>query len=458
MKDNTKLTVILCLYIFFAVINNTMFNVAIPFIQSSYDLSSGQVSLVSVIYLAIFSVGTMVYGKLADFFPIKTLYILGAGLLIGGSVIGFFSTSYEVLLLGRIVQAAGGSAIPSLTMLAFNAFYSQEKRAAGMTLLASMASLGAGGGPVLGGLITSFFGYKGLFLVTASIVVLLPFLVKLMPMSVSKKGSFDFKGCILLVGAILLFVVGLSTDSRLCLAGIFFFVLFVYDIAKAKVPFINIALLKNKLFTTVLFIGFIAFMVSIANLFLLPMMLKQLNGMSAFAIGLSLLPGSVISFLSGNPVKRCYDKVGAIKTMQGILLLLGIAFFSISTFSGQSYIVLAALSVFSYIGFAAIQVVIGNYMFVLLPREEVNTGMGIYNLVSFVGGAVGPALSGKYLDLKLLPFLNIWNHGNVFADAFMLLAIASAGGMVFLTVVSSYHAFPEKQTAGTMAEGEKSFS
>ncbi len=186
MKDDTKLTVILCLYIFFAVINNTMFNVAIPFIQASYDLTSGQVSLVSVIYLAIFSVGTMVYGKLADFFPIKILYIIGAGLLIGGSVIGFFSQSYEVLLLGRIVQAAGGSAIPSLTMLAFNAFYSQERRAAGMTLLASMASLGAGGGPVLGGLITSFFGYKGLFLVTASIVILLPFLVKLMPMSPAK--------------------------------------------------------------------------------------------------------------------------------------------------------------------------------------------------------------------------------------------------------------------------------
>lgn len=458
MKDNTKLTVILCLYIFFAVINNTMFNVAIPFIQSSYDLSSGQVSLVSVIYLAIFSVGTMVYGKLADFFPIKTLYILGASLLIGGSVIGFFSTSYEVLLLGRIVQAAGGSAIPSLTMLAFNAFYSQEKRAAGMTLLASMASLGAGGGPVLGGLITSFFGYKGLFLVTASIVVLLPFLVKLMPMSPAKKASFDFKGCVLLVAAILLFVVGLSTDSRLCLAGTLFFVLFLYAIAKAKVPFINIALLKNKLFTTVLFIGFIAFLVSIANLFLLPMMLKQLNGMTAFAIGLSLLPGSVISFLSGNPVKRCYDKIGAIKTMQGILLLLGLAFFSISTFAGQSYVTLAALSVFSYIGFAAIQVVIGNYMFVLLPRAEVNTGMGIYNLVSFVGGAVGPALSGKYLDLKLLPFLNMWNHGNVFADAFMLLSIVSIVGLVFLTVASSCHAFPEKQATGTMTEGKKSFS
>lgn len=458
MKDDTKLTVILCLYIFFAVINNTMFNVAIPFIQASYDLTSGQVSLVSVIYLAIFSVGTMVYGKLADFFPIKILYIIGAGLLIGGSVIGFFSQSYEVLLLGRIVQAAGGSAIPSLTMLAFNAFYSQERRAAGMTLLASMASLGAGGGPVLGGLITSFFGYKGLFLVTASIVILLPFLVKLMPMSPAKRAVFDFKGCVLLVGTILLFVVGLSTDLRLCIAGILCFIFFLYVIAKAKVPFINIALLKNKLFTTVLFIGFIAFLVSIANLFLLPMMLKQLNGMTAFAIGMSLLPGSVISFLSGNPVKRCYDKLGAVKTMQGILLLLGIAFFLISTFAGQSYILLAALSVLSYIGFAAIQVVIGNYMFVLLPRAEVNTGMGIYNLVSFVGGAVGPALSGKYLDLKRLPMLNFWNHSNVFADSFMLLAILSVGGLFFLTIIAAHQTFPEKRVAESVSEGEKSFS
>ena len=445
MKSNTKLTIILCLFIFFAVVNNTMFNVAMPFIQSIYDLTAGQVSLVSVTYLAVFSVGTIIYGKLADFFPLRTLYIIGASLLIGGSFIGYFAESFLFILVGRIVQAAGGAAIPSLTMLAFHAFYSAEKRAVGMTLLASTASLGTGAGPVLGGFITSFFGYKGLFLITASVTVLLPFLYQLMPKGQYKTLKFDFFGCFLLICGIFMLVVGISINMKLFLGGILCLGVFLFYIPQAKLSFIDLSLLKNKMFCCMLLVGLFTFLVSIGNLFLLPMMLKQVNGMTAFSIGLCLLPGSILSFISGKYVKKLYDTCGAIYTLGCVLVLLLAGFLCTATFAGGSYLLIVGFSLFAYIGFAAIQVVMGNYMFELLPKAEVNVGMGLYNLCAFVGGALGPALTGKLLDLNFAPALNPWNHSSIFVDGFMLLAFLVTLTGILLWAANRRYDFPSKK-------------
>jgi DHA2 family metal-tetracycline-proton antiporter-like MFS transporter len=447
MKANTKLTITLCLFIFFAVVNNTMFNVAMPFIKSIYDLTAGQVSLVSVTYLAIFSVGTIIYGKLADFFPLRTLYIIGASLLIGGSFIGYFADSFLFILIGRIVQAAGGAAIPSLTMLVFHAFYSVEKRAVGMTLLASTASLGTGAGPVLGGFITSFFGYKGLFLITASVIFLLPFLFHLMPKGQSKPLEFDFFGCFLLICGIFMLVVGISINLNLFIGGFLCLVIFVFYIQRAKISFIDLSLLKNKMFCCMLLVGLFSFLVSIGNLFLLPMLLKQVNGMTAFSIGLCLLPGSILSFISGKYVKKLYDTCGAIYTLGGVLGLLLAGFFCTATFAGGSYLLIVGFSLFAYIGFAAVQVVMGNYMFELLSKAEVNVGMGLYNLCAFVGGALGPALTGKFLDLQFVPVLNPWNHSSIFVDGFMLLAFIVILTGAFLWAANRRYDFPSKKAA-----------
>lgn len=430
-----RLILVLCGCVFFAVINSTMFNVAIPFIKGAYHLTSGQSSLITVVYLAVFSVGTMVYGKLADIFPLRQLYLLGLGMLIVGSLLGYSSSQYEFLLLARMIQACGAAAIPSLTMLAFNQFYSTKHRINSMVWMAACAAFGAGAGPVLGGMLTHCFGYKSLFLVSVIVMLMLPLIYNWMPPGGKKCGAVDWLGCGLFSVSIFLFIVGVSIDFGYMYLGLVGLCSFFLYSRRVLNPFIDLKLFGNKMFSMLLLVGMLLFLVSIGNLFLLPMLLKNVNGLSADVIGLSLLPGAVSGFFAGKFANVSCKRYGSLLTLSFIIMQMMLGFFLISTVVGKSYLLISGLAILPFMGFGAVQAVLGNYMFAVLPAKDMNVGMGIYNLCMFVGGALGPALSAKYLDLGWKPVLNIWNHASIFCDSFMLLVIISgiSLGVLFLS-------------------------
>lgn len=453
ISTHQSLTVLLAIATFFAVINNTVFNVAIPLMQIDYGLTAGEVSLVSVVYLAIFSVGTMVYGKLADFIVLQKLYISGLGIFAAGSIIGYFAPNYVVLLFGRMVQASGASAIPALSMLAFNEFFDVEGRVQGITLIAVMASLGGGAGPVIGGFVSQFLGYRFLFMLSAMVVFLIPFLLRSMPKGQKGTGSFDLGGCVLFSVAIFLLLVGVSVDTLYVVIGIGLLGAFLFYVQHHAKPFISLRIFGNHLFLLLLIIGLLTFLVSIGNLFLLPMVLKKVNLLSPVFVGYALLPGAICAAFSGKLAKKLYQSWGAFQTLYVVLGGMFVGFFLLSTFIGFSPLMLSGLAVLIYVGFGSVQVVLGSFMFEVLSARDINVGMGLYNLCSFVGGAFGPALTAKYLDLNRSPFLNYWNHSSSFCDSYMLLAAITGVALLLVGVASQVEKSVASPTAHMEAKG-----
>jgi MFS transporter, DHA2 family, metal-tetracycline-proton antiporter len=452
-STHQSLTVLLAIATFFAVINNTVFNVAIPLMQVDYGLTAGEVSLVSVVYLAIFSVGTMVYGKLADFIVLQKLYISGLGIFAAGSIIGYFAPNYAMLLFGRMVQASGASAIPALSMLAFNQFFDVEGRVQGITLIAMMASLGGGAGPVIGGFVSQFLGYRFLFMLSAMVVFLIPFLLRSMPKGQKGTGSFDQGGCVLFSVAIFLLLVGVSVDTFYAVIGIGLLGVFLFYVQHHAKPFISLQIFDNSLFLLLLIIGLLSFLVSIGNLFLLPMVLKKVNLLSPVLVGYALLPGAICAAFSGKLAKKLYQNWGAFQILYVILGGMFVGFFLLSTFVGSSPLVLSGLAILIYVGFGSVQVVLGSFMFEVLSARDINVGMGLYNLCSFVGGALGPALTAKYLDLSVSPFLNYWNHSSSFCDSYMLLAAITGVALMLVGVASQVEKSAVSLTTHREAEG-----
>src|SRR5574340_59195 len=105
---------VVCYMVFFASLNTTMFNVAIPDISRQFHLTPPEVSWVLTAYVAIFGMGAVIYGKLADAYPIKNLLTIGLFLFNAGSLVGFMAHWFPMLIAGRMLQAMGGSAIPAL--------------------------------------------------------------------------------------------------------------------------------------------------------------------------------------------------------------------------------------------------------------------------------------------------------------------------------------------------------
>lgn len=100
-----------------AVMNAVLFNVALADISADLDVSPSQVSWIVVGYSMVVAIGSMIYGKLADRFRLKNLLIIAILLFSLGSLVGFSTQTFLVVIIARLLQASGGSAFIALAMV-----------------------------------------------------------------------------------------------------------------------------------------------------------------------------------------------------------------------------------------------------------------------------------------------------------------------------------------------------
>src|SRR5437016_5594997 len=75
--------------IFFAVLNESVFNVSTPSIAKQFGLDASGVSWVVTIFFIVFGMGTVIFGKLSDIYSVKKLITIGITLYSLGSILGF---------------------------------------------------------------------------------------------------------------------------------------------------------------------------------------------------------------------------------------------------------------------------------------------------------------------------------------------------------------------------------
>ncbi|GJM75521.1 hypothetical protein HMSSN036_77370 [Paenibacillus macerans] len=126
-------------------------------------------------YSIMFAISSITFSRLADFLPIRRLLAVGLLTLGLAAVAGLFSTSFWFLLAVRVIQASGAGAIVSLSLVLLTRYVPIQRRGKAMALIMSAVSLGLGLGPVAGGAIVEYWGWRYLFVVTALTLVLVPF-------------------------------------------------------------------------------------------------------------------------------------------------------------------------------------------------------------------------------------------------------------------------------------------
>lgn len=158
-----------------------MFNLALPDVAKAFQLTAASTSWIVTGYSIVFAISSITYSRLADFVPIRRLFVIGILSLSIGAIMGLFSNSFAVLLIVRILQASGAGSIPALSLVLLSRYIPLERRGKAMALIMSSVAFGLGFGPVVGGFIVEFLGWHLLFVVTAVTLVLVPFYMKLIP-------------------------------------------------------------------------------------------------------------------------------------------------------------------------------------------------------------------------------------------------------------------------------------
>ena len=391
-------TGLLGLTIVLVIMNTMMFNLALPDVSRDYGLSPTSTSWIVTGYSIVFAISSITYSRLSDFIPIRRLLLIGIFSLSLAAIAGYFSDSYLVLLIARIVQASGAGSIPALSLVLISRYIPLERRGKAMATVMSAASLGLGLGPVTGGAIVEYLGWHDLFLVTIITLLLVPLFVMYIPKEQPTRGTFDALGALLIgVGTtgLLLF---LTNHSWIALvAGLLSIGLFIGRIRMASQPFVLPALFGNRSYLSLSAVGIVAYLCSFATLFLMPQILVGQYGLTSIEAGLVIFPGSLLSMLVSRRVGKIIDLSGngSIIRFAPLLVLSAVTLFAL--FEKSGYVALLFIYMLLSVGFTFLTSSISNEMSRILKPAQIGSGLGLFQLLQFFSGAFGVAMSASAL-------------------------------------------------------------
>jgi DHA2 family metal-tetracycline-proton antiporter-like MFS transporter len=427
--------------IFFAVLNESVFNVSTPNIAKQFELDASGVSWVVTIFFIVFGMGMVIFGKLSDMYSVKKLITIGIVLYSLGSIIGFFLQNwYAAVILSRAIQGAGGSAIPALVFVMVARFFTKEERGRMFGIITSTVSFAIGIGPVLGGYIAGSFHWAYLFLVPLPVLAAIPFFQKFLPKEQRGAGTLDIIGAVLLGIAVSMLILFTTETSWLYLI-IFFIalVVFIVHIHRAKEPFVDPALFSNPLYRSALIIGFLIFGTVMSVMFVIPLMLNDIYGLNTENIGLIMFPGAISAVIFGRVAGNMTVKRGSHFVVYVGLALIALSLLLQSSFIGLWVWFIGTALIMMYIGFSFVQTALTESVTQTLPVHQIGVGMGLFNMISTISGAVVTALVAKAMEKELFafpfhPFIaktQAYMYGNLYL--LLSLVVAASTLLYFLT-------------------------
>lgn len=391
--------VLLGVTIVLVIMNTMMFNLALPDVAEAYRLSPSSTSWIVTGYSIVFAISSITYSRLADFVPIRRLFIIGIVSLSFAAIAGMFSNSFLMLIAVRIVQASGAGAIPSLSLVFISRYIPIERRGKAMALIMSSVSLGLGLGPVVGGAVVEYMGWHYLFTLTALTVLLIPLFAIHLPKEKMKTGSFDALGALLIGIGTTGLLLCLTNGSWIALAvGILSLILFTIRIRTAREPFVLPSLFRNRPYLILGAVGIAGYLCSFSTLFLMPQILVKQYELSAIQAGLVIFPGSILAMLISRRVGQYIDSRGNGSIIRYVPLVLLASVVLFALFEGISFWALLFIYILLSISFTILQSSVSNELSRILEPSQIGSGLGLYQLLQFFSGAFGVALSAAALS------------------------------------------------------------
>ena len=216
------------------------------------------------------------YGKLADVYGAKRIYVSALVIfLVGSSLCGIAQNMVELIVF-RCVQGFGGGGLMSVTMVILGTLFRNDgEKAAGGSMRVAwggiMVGIGIALGPLLGAVVASNLNWRWVFYLNLPLVlfalVVAIFVIKLPKYSEQRK--VDFLGAALIAGAAAALLLvgewggkqyawGSSTILLLLVGGVVLLGLFVWRVLTATEPLISLRLLRNPTFRVMMPIGILA--------------------------------------------------------------------------------------------------------------------------------------------------------------------------------------------------------
>jgi EmrB/QacA subfamily drug resistance transporter len=314
-------------------------NIALPVIGKEFKTDAILLSWVATSYLLAAAVSLMPFGKLADIYGRKKIFLTGMSIFTLTSFLSAISVSAPMLIVFRIFQGAGSSMCFATGMAILVSVYPPRERGKVLGIAVAAVYSGLSCGPFFGGLIVSHFSWRSIFLINIpfGLVIILLVFFKLKGEWKGAEGEkFDLTGSIIYGTAIFAFMYGISILPKtlsiiLILSGLAGAVAFVKWETIVAHPVFEIPLfINNRTFAFSCLAALINYSATFAVAFLLSLYLQYIKGLTPQAAGTVLVFTPVMQAvfspfagkLSDRVEPRVISSLGMTLTALGLVLLI----------------------------------------------------------------------------------------------------------------------------------------
>ncbi|HOM71682.1 MAG TPA: MFS transporter [Armatimonadota bacterium] len=307
---------------FMSALTGSVVNTALPVIGESTGASDATLQWVVLIYLLTTSSLLLVFGRLADIYGQRKIYISGLGVFVSGSVLCGFAPNIEALIGFRALQALGAAILFAIGPAILTAAFPGQQRGRALGLQATMTYIGLATGPALGGFLTHAFGWPSIFFVNVPIgVIILPLsLYALKPDVTPARQPFDPVGAVTLAVALTSLLLGFNQALRLGWGNpvvitalgisLIAFTAFIFVELKMAHPMLDMTLFRNRVFAASTLAAFLNYMASSSVSYLMPFYLQRAAGYRVDTAGLILITTPAVMAVVAGPAGWISDHIG----------------------------------------------------------------------------------------------------------------------------------------------------
>lgn len=457
-KDFLGIFTMVIVPMFLAAIDQTLLAAATPTIAQ--ELGGIQVASWIVIgYLLAGAASVPIHGWLGDRYGRRNILIAALLIFSVGSVVAALSSSMTMLIAGRVIQGVGGGGLMSLSQALIGELVPPRQRARFQGYFSSMFALASVSGPVVGGVIVSYFSWHWLFWANLPIAAFAVYrLCQLKQPDIPPKSrTIDWWGLLLFPITTTVIIYWLSSGgnefswqsitSYQLLGAIFILsMVFIFQQSRTQDSFLPLALLARKEIHIPLISSFLFAACMFALVFFLPIYLQLGLGANAAMSGLLLLPLTAGIIIGAYTTGKTIARTGVPKWMPVIGMSIATCGFVLLGLLEPSKYLTGILGLVCGLGLGSVMP--STQILIQTVGGKANLGRvtAMASLCRSLGASVGTALFGA-LTYSLIPN---FSSDSTIADLLMgprapiihafQIGFLVAGGLAFVTVLNALRA------------------
>jgi len=291
-------------------------NIALPAIGLEFATSAILLSWVPTSFLLAAAMFAVPFGRIADIYGMKKIFKYGIIIFTVSSFLSAIAPSTESLVIFRIFQGFGGAMIFVTGLAIITSVYPPQERGKAIGINIATVYIALSLGPVLGGMMTQYLGWRSLFytMIPLGVLILILTYWKLNDEWAECKGEkFDIKGSIYYSIVLVMVMYGFSTLPNitgiiLVIGGIIGFIGFLFYELKLESPVLNVKMFKNRTFAFSNLAALINYSATFAVTFLLSLYLQYIKALDPLSAGLILVAQPVMMAIFAPIAGKLSDK------------------------------------------------------------------------------------------------------------------------------------------------------